>query len=207
MCRMHAEPDRPEHGDGRVTVTFDTFAIELPEPLDGLVLEQLCPPRPSLLRQPAPTIGCFPEGIPGNHLGDREHPKQLVAAASSRPSARKAAMFGLAAEIPTPILADILGLAATTAVRWATLACARLEAIRSPRRETSISLHSGNTTHFEYDPSAKVGLARGGRWWSSALSERCGTRAVPARGAGRDLATPDDPGVGLSLPDGVRRGR
>ena len=31
-------------------------------------------------------------------------------------------MFGLAAEIPTPILSDILGLGTTTAVRWATLA-------------------------------------------------------------------------------------
>ena len=39
------------------------------------------------------------------------------------------------------------------------------------------------------------------------LSQRCGTRAVPGTGAGRDLAAPDDPGVGLSLPDGVRRGR
>jgi hypothetical protein len=31
-------------------------------------------------------------------------------------------MFGLAAEIPTPILADILGLGKNTAVRWANLA-------------------------------------------------------------------------------------
>jgi hypothetical protein len=31
-------------------------------------------------------------------------------------------MFGLAAESPTPILADILGLGTNTAVRWATLA-------------------------------------------------------------------------------------
>ena len=37
------------------------------------------------------------------------------------------------------------------------------------------------------------------------LSVGCGTRSVPATGAGRDLATQDDLGVGLSLPDGVRR--
>jgi hypothetical protein len=31
-------------------------------------------------------------------------------------------MFQLASEIPTPILAEILGLATNTSVRWATLA-------------------------------------------------------------------------------------
>ena len=51
------------------------------------------------------------------------------------------------------------------------------------------------------------GLPRGGRSWSSGRSEWCGTKAVPGSGAGRDLDSPDEPGVGLSLPDGVGRGR
>jgi hypothetical protein len=39
-ARMRAE-QVTVHQDGHVTVTFNTFPIELPEPLDGLVLAQL----------------------------------------------------------------------------------------------------------------------------------------------------------------------
>lgn len=37
------------------------------------------------------------------------------------------------------------------------------------------------------------------------LSVGCGTRSVPRTGAGRDLATQDELGIGLPLSDGVRR--
>lgn len=47
---------------------------------------------------------------------------QLVARSIQPSHARKAAMFQLAAAMPAPVLADLLGLNPQTAVRWAALA-------------------------------------------------------------------------------------
>ena len=59
-----------------------------------------------------PTHGCSPAPSPAGHLhqGIRANSSPT---ASDPAQARKAAMFQLAAEIPTPILADILGLGPT----------------------------------------------------------------------------------------------
>ena len=75
--------DRPNL-DGRVTVTFDTFAIELPDPLDGLVLDQLSRRGQSSYASSA-EHWLFPGGIPGNHLATGSIRSQLVAVASNRP--------------------------------------------------------------------------------------------------------------------------
>jgi hypothetical protein len=64
----------------------------------------------------------FPGGIPGKHLATENIRAQLAERGIQPRAARNAAMFQLAAEIPTPILADILGLGATTATSWAALA-------------------------------------------------------------------------------------
>jgi hypothetical protein len=45
-------------------------------------------------------------------------------------------MFQLAAEIPTPILADLLGLSSVTATRWATLAARDWSQYAAMRRNT-----------------------------------------------------------------------
>ncbi len=120
ICRMRADQIN-RLPDGLVTVTFDSFAIELPTPLDRLVLDQLaCRGKASYAS--SATYWLFPGGIPGNHLATGNIRSQLVERGIQPAQARKAAMFGLAAEIPTPILADTLGLGTDTAVRWATLA-------------------------------------------------------------------------------------
>ena len=59
--------------------------------------------------------------IPGKHLATENIRGQLVARGIQPNSARKAAMFQLAGEIPTPILAEMLGLSTQTATRWAAL--------------------------------------------------------------------------------------
>ena len=64
----------------------------------------------------------FPGGTPGKHVSTETIRSQLVARGIKPSNARKAAMFQLASEIPTPVLAEILGLATNTSVRWATLA-------------------------------------------------------------------------------------
>jgi hypothetical protein len=64
----------------------------------------------------------FPGGHPGRHLATENIRSELVRNGIQPKAARNAAMFGLAATMPTPILAEILGLAPNTATRWAALA-------------------------------------------------------------------------------------
>jgi hypothetical protein len=77
ICRMRADQIDPL-GDGLVTATFDTFAIELPAPLDRLVVDQLaCRGKASYAG--SATHWLFPGGIPGNHLATENIRSQLVA--------------------------------------------------------------------------------------------------------------------------------
>jgi len=120
--------------DGRVAVTFDTVPIELPAPLDRLVREQLSRPgQAGYVSQPDRWL--FPGGIPGNHLATENVRSQLVARGIQPSSARKAAMFHLAAQMPTPVLAEMLGLATNTAVRWAALAASDWSRYTADRRD------------------------------------------------------------------------
>lgn len=116
---------RPEQitlrDDGTVTITFDTVAIELPDPLDRLVLEQHTQATADRHNQHQ-NPWLFPGRHAGRHLATENFRRHLVAAGIHPAEARKAAMFQLAAEVPTPVLADLLGLAPGTASRWAALA-------------------------------------------------------------------------------------
>lgn len=109
------------HPDGVTTATFDTFPVELPDPLDRLVRTHLTR-RGQASYVSRPDTWLFPGGIPGKHLATENVRAQLVERGIQPRAARNAAMFQLAASMPTPILADILGLAPNTATRWAALA-------------------------------------------------------------------------------------
>ena len=107
--------------NGTVAVTFDTAPIEIPEPLDRLVLDQLARSQHDRYANHH-TRWLFPGRHAGRHLATENIRKRLVDRGIHPAEARKAAMFQLAAEIPTPILAELLGLSPATATRWATLA-------------------------------------------------------------------------------------
>ena len=110
-----------QRADGTVNVTFDTVAIELPEPLDRLLLEHLARRgQASYASRPDPWL--FPGGIPGRPMATESVRLQLVGHGIHPFTARKAALFQLAGEIPTPVLAELLGLSTATAVRYSTLA-------------------------------------------------------------------------------------
>jgi len=132
------------HEDGHVTVTFDTFPIELPEPLDRLVLAQLAR-RGQASYASHPDQWLFPGGIPGKHLATENIRGQLVERGIQPNTARKAAMFQLAGEIPTPILAEILGLGANTAVRWAALAARDWSQYTALRRQDVVRQRPGSS--------------------------------------------------------------
>ncbi|GAA4192517.1 hypothetical protein GCM10022288_24880 [Gryllotalpicola kribbensis] len=63
----------------------------------------------------------FPGGIPGRPIQTEIIRAQLVALGIKPSNSRKAALFQFAATIPTPILADLIGIAPNTAARWAAL--------------------------------------------------------------------------------------
>jgi hypothetical protein len=123
-----------QHDNQRVSVTFDTVQIELPEPLDQLVRDQLGN-RGHASYLSSTDTWLFPGGIPGRHLTAENIRSQLVARGIHPNHARKAAMFQLAAEIPTPVLADILGLGRNTAARWGALASRDWSQYTAMRRE------------------------------------------------------------------------
>lgn len=120
ICRMRAHQITVDTA-GVTTATFDTFPIELPDPLDRLVRTHLGR-RGQASYASRPDTWLFPGGIPGKHLATENVRNQLVQRGIQPMAARNAAMFQLAASMPTPILANILGLAPNTATRWAALA-------------------------------------------------------------------------------------
>lgn len=106
--------------NGAVTVSFDTVAIELPDLVDDLVRRQLTRAQTAPANQGERWL--FPGRQPGRRLTSENIRYTLVAHDIHPARARKAAMFQLAAEMPAPVLADLLGLAPVTVTRWATLA-------------------------------------------------------------------------------------
>lgn len=105
------------HPDGTVTITFDTIAIEMPHPLDQLIRQHLTTGSPASYANDG--IWLFPGRIPGKHLVTENIRGHLVARGIRPGHARKAALFHLAAAMPTPVLAELLGLSMITATRWA----------------------------------------------------------------------------------------
>ena len=119
ITRMRA--DQVTTGDdGHVTVTFDTVPIDLPESLERLVLAHLAR-RGQASYASRPDHWLFPGGIPGKHLATENIRGQLVERGIQPSTARMAAMFQLASEMPSSVLADILGRSRTSAARWAAL--------------------------------------------------------------------------------------
>ncbi|MFE3443514.1 hypothetical protein ACFXNW_10820 [Nocardia sp. NPDC059180] len=117
ICRMR--PDQVSLLSDTVTVTFDTVAVEMPEPLDQLLRQHLTANGPASHANRG--IWLFPGRLPGKHLVTENIRSELVANGIHPNHARHAAMFHLAAEIPTPVLAELLGLSPYTANRWAAL--------------------------------------------------------------------------------------
>jgi hypothetical protein len=125
------------HPDRVVTVTFDDVPLELPEPLDRLVLEQAARPgQASYATETNPWL--FPGAVPGKPISTGAIRRELVERGIHPAQARKAAMFQLAGQIPTPVLAGILGLGSTTAVRWATLSARDWSQYAALRRKDPI---------------------------------------------------------------------
>lgn len=107
--------------DARVLVSFDTTPVQMPPILDTLIRQHLARPGvPSIASQDHGWL--FGGRNPGRHLTTENFRKELVDHGIHPRRSRHAALFGLAAELPAPVLADLIGIADTTATRWAALA-------------------------------------------------------------------------------------
>ena len=119
VCRMRRQ-QITVHDHDVVTITFDQVSIELPPPMNQLLIRHLATRgQASYLSRPDHWL--FPGGLPGKHLVTENLRSQLLARGIPPGSTRNAALFQLAAAMPIPVLADVLGLSTNTATRWATL--------------------------------------------------------------------------------------
>lgn len=151
ICRMRA--NQVTIDSDHVTVTFDTEPIELPAPLDQLIRDHLTQPGwASYVSQTDTWL--FPGGVPGKHLTTETMRARLVACGIHPNHARKAAMFQLAAAMPVPVLADLLGLSPNTAVRWAALAARDWSQYTAIRHESAgSSCGHGDPPRHQVDAS------------------------------------------------------
>ncbi len=106
--------------DGSVHVRFGAVPIQMPPILDDLVRDHLQLRGQSPYGRDAGWL--FPGGIPGRPLTTENIRSQLVAIGIKPYQTRKAAHFQLAAEIPAPVLAELLGTTDRKAAKWAHLA-------------------------------------------------------------------------------------
>lgn len=93
----------------------------LPPPVFGALLIELrdTAPPASIFGSSASTSDWLFSGmVPGQHLADNYLVKQLNGVGIRTRTARNSALISLAADLPAPILADLLGLHINTAVRW-----------------------------------------------------------------------------------------
>lgn len=110
-----------ETDDHGLNVTFNTIPIRMPPVLDDLIREHL-ERRGKSLYASRDTGWLFPGGNPGHHLASENIRAQLVATGIKPYENRKAALFHLAGDIPSPVLAELIGITTHNAADWAALA-------------------------------------------------------------------------------------
>lgn len=106
--------------DENAYLTFSQHPVLVPPALARLITELTATATPVAVLggRGNPTPWLFPGQVPGRHLADNGLRGQLLDhGIQARPS-RGAALISLAADLPAPVLADLLGLHVNTTVRW-----------------------------------------------------------------------------------------
>ena len=113
--------DQIEITDDGVWASFSDAPIQMPPVLDDLIREHTTR-RGWSLHVARNTGWFFPGGRPGRHTATENIRRDLVAIGIKPFENRKAAMFQLAATMPSPILAELLGTSDMNAEARAALA-------------------------------------------------------------------------------------
>jgi hypothetical protein len=105
--------------DGGVLVRFGDHDVPVPGPL-GVILTELARSGRSHTGTgtPAVTPWLFPGGLPGRPITASRLCQRLGDLGVHAMAGRRAALLDLAAQLPAAVLADLLSIAPTTAVRW-----------------------------------------------------------------------------------------
>lgn len=105
--------------DGTVFVRFGRNDVPVPEPLGAVLTELVHSGRPYLgVGSPTSTPWLFPGGLPGRPITAARLGERLRTLGVRALPGRRATLVDLAAQLPAAVLADLLRLAPTTAVRW-----------------------------------------------------------------------------------------
>ena len=111
--------DQVSHHDGSVHVCFGQHQLPVPEPLGALLLTLVRHGRTHVgVGSPPTSPWLFPGGLPGRPITAARLADRLRALGIPTQPARRAALIDLAAKLPAAVLADLLNLHPTTAVRW-----------------------------------------------------------------------------------------
>ena len=102
-----------------VTIRFGSENAEIPEPLGSLVLTLKAQPRGlATTAVTSQTEWLFPGLMVGSELSSERMRLRLAALGIRGRAGRGSALLRLARELPAPILADLLGIAESTADDW-----------------------------------------------------------------------------------------
>ncbi len=102
-----------------VTVRFGRHDVPTPPPLGHLLLQLIRDGKSHVgIGSPAHTRWLFPGGVPGRPITASRLADRLRILGIPTQAGRRAALIDLAAQLPAAVLADLLGLHPTTAVKW-----------------------------------------------------------------------------------------
>jgi hypothetical protein len=106
------------HHDG-VTIQLGQHDVPVPGPLGGLLLTLIADGKPYTgIGSPADSKWLFPGLLPGRPITAKRLAERLRTLGIPTQAGRRAALTDLAAQLPAAVLADLLGLHPTTAVKW-----------------------------------------------------------------------------------------
>lgn len=107
-----------DRGD-TLSVRFGAADVTIDDPLAGFIRSQLADPlRHHSLGAPTKSNWLFPGHLPGSSITPARLGGRLGALGINAQTGRRAAMQQLAIEVPAAVLADLLGITVTTAVKW-----------------------------------------------------------------------------------------
>lgn len=111
--------DQITHHGNEVRIRFGQHDLPTPKPLSTLLLQLITHGKSHIgIGSPGNTRWLFPGGMPGQPITASRLAERLRALGIPTQAARRTTLTDLAAQLPPALLADLLNLHPTTAVRW-----------------------------------------------------------------------------------------
>ncbi|MGC5365683.1 hypothetical protein ACPXCE_29095 [Streptomyces sp. DT24] len=146
-CLCHLTPEHLKFGDKHAHLVLGRHPVLLPPRLAELLRHLAEQPqlRPQLSRvRPGPQW-LFPGMVPGKQISTHGMTRKLNRHGIPVRTARNAALAALAADLPSPILADVTGMHRHTALRWVAYARRDWAEYLAARAEESDRVTAGDS--------------------------------------------------------------